>query len=91
MTILGLNSPELFILLVITLVILGPKRLEKLIERLSLLLKFLLSKDKEEAVDVIKEEKGVSSKAKSKEEVLNAKFSVINEKKNYKVNPRSHG
>ena len=70
MTILGLNSPELFILLVITLVILGPKRLEKLIERLSLLLKFLLSKDKEEAVEVIKEEKGVSSKAKSKEEAV---------------------
>ena len=66
MTILGLNSPELFILLVITLVILGPKRLEKLIERLSLLLKFLLSKDKEEAVEVIKEEKGVSSKIRTK-------------------------
>ena len=77
MTILGLNSPELFILLVITLVILGPKRLEKLIERLSLLLKFLLSKDKEEAVEVIKEEKGVSSKAKSKEEAVE----VIKEEK----------
>ena len=43
MTIFGLNSPELFVLLVITLVILGSKRIEKGLELFSRLLKFLLS------------------------------------------------
>ena len=43
MTIFGLNSPELFVLLVITLVILGIKRIEKGLDLLSRLLKFLLS------------------------------------------------
>ena len=43
MTIFGLNSPELFVILVITLVILGIKRIEKGLDLLSRLLKFLLS------------------------------------------------
>ena len=43
MTIFGLNSPELFILLVITLVILGSKRIEKGLELFTRMLKFLLS------------------------------------------------
>ena len=43
MTIFGLNSPELFVLIVITLVILGTKRIEKGIDLFSRLLKFLLS------------------------------------------------
>ena len=42
MTIFGLNSPELFVILVITLVILGIKRIEKGLDLLSRLLKFLL-------------------------------------------------
>ena len=43
MTIFGLNSPELFVLLLITLIILGTKRIEKGLDLLSRLLKFLLS------------------------------------------------
>ena len=43
MTIFGLNSPELFALLVIILVILGSKRIEKGLDLFSRLLKFLLS------------------------------------------------
>ena len=43
MTIFGLNSPELFLLLVITLVILGTKRIEKGLDLFSRLMKFLLS------------------------------------------------
>ena len=43
MTIFGLNSPELFLILVITLVILGVKRIEKGLDLLSRLLKFLLN------------------------------------------------
>tara|TARA_Y100000992_G_scaffold32900_1_gene18451 strand:- start:151 stop:699 length:549 start_codon:yes stop_codon:yes gene_type:complete len=33
----------------------------------------------------------VEKDSKSHEEILNAKFSVIKENKNYKINPRSHG
>ena len=43
MTIFGLNSPEIFVILLITLVILGTKRIEKGLDLLSRLLKFLLS------------------------------------------------
>ena len=45
MKLLGLNSPEIFIILVILLSILGPKRLEKGFLLFKKLLKFLLSKD----------------------------------------------
>ena len=70
MTIFGLNSPEIFLLLVITLIILGTKRIEKGLSLLSRLLRFLLSnqssfneiakkiepiKDKEEAKEKDKE------------------------------------
>ena len=43
MTIFGLNSPELFVLLVIVLAVLGIKRIEKGIDLFIRLLKFLLS------------------------------------------------
>ena len=43
MTILGLNSPEIFLLLTITLIILGPRRIEKGLNLFSKVLKFLLS------------------------------------------------
>ena len=73
MTIFGLNSPELFVLLIILLVILGIKRIEKGLELFSRLLKFLLSNQssfeetqkKEEEIKK-KEEK---SKAKEKESI----------------------
>ena len=45
MKLLGLNSPEIFIILVILLSILGPKRIEKGFLLLKKLLKFLLSKN----------------------------------------------
>ena len=45
MKLLGLNSPEIFIILVIFLSILGPKRIEKGFLLFKKLLKFLLSKD----------------------------------------------
>ena len=43
MTIFGLNSPEIFVLIVITLAILGTKRIERGLDLLSRLLKFLLN------------------------------------------------
>ena len=45
MKLLGLNSPEIFIILVILLSILGPKRIEKGFLLFKKLLKFLLNKD----------------------------------------------
>ena len=49
MKLLGLNSPEIFIILVILLSILGPKRVEKGLLLFKKLLKFLLSKDEDQS------------------------------------------
>ena len=59
MKLLGLNSPEIFIILVILLSILGPKRVEKGFLLFKKLLKFLLSKDEDQS--------SANSKVKSKE------------------------
>ena len=59
MKLLGLNSPEIFIILVILLSILGPKRVEKGFILFKKLLKFLLSKDEVQS--------SVNSKVKPKE------------------------
>ena len=45
MKLLGLNSPEIFIILVVLLLILGPKRIEKGSLLFKKILKFLLSKE----------------------------------------------
>ena len=50
MKLLGLNSPEIFIILVILLSILGPKRIEKGLILFKKLLKFLLSKDEAQSL-----------------------------------------
>ncbi len=49
MKLLGLNSPEIFIILVILLSILGPKRIEKGFLLFKKLIKFLLSKDEDQS------------------------------------------
>ena len=59
MKLLGLNSPEIFIILVILLSILGPKRIEKGFLLFKKLLKFLLSKDEDQS--------SVNSKVKPEE------------------------
>ena len=59
MKLLGLNSPEIFIILVILFSILGPKRVEKGFLLFKKLLKFLLSKDEDQS--------SVNSKVKSEE------------------------
>ena len=61
MKLLGLNSPEIFIILVILFSILGPKRIEKGFLLFKKLLKFLLSNDKDQRL--------ANSKVKSKEPV----------------------
>ncbi len=59
MKLLGLNSPEIFIILVILLSILGTKRIEKGFLLFKKVLKFLLSKDEDQS--------SVNSKVKSEE------------------------
>ena len=50
MKLLGLNSPEIFIILVILLLILGPKRIEKGFLLFKKLLKFLLSEEEDQSL-----------------------------------------
>jgi len=59
MKLLGLNSPEIFIILVVLLSILGTKRIEKGYLLFKKLLKFLLSKDEDQS--------SANSKAKPEE------------------------
>ena len=62
MKLLGLNSPEIFIILVILLSILGPKRIEKGFLLFKKLLKFLLSKSEDQSLA-----NSVEAKVKSEE------------------------
>ena len=72
MKLLGLNSPEIFIILVILLSILGPKRIEKGFLLFKKLLKFLLSKDEDQSVanSIVKSEE--PEKSEFKEEIVEA-------------------
>ena len=77
MTIFGLNSPELFLLLVIALVILGTKRIEKGIDLFLRLLKFLLSnqsnfdkRDKKKEEEIKKTEEKTNAKEKESINVI---------------------
>ena len=78
MKLLGLNSPEIFIILVILLSILGPKRIEKGFLLFKKLLKFLLSKEENQTSENL--ELLENSKLKSeKPEVSEVKAETIEE------------
>ena len=78
MKLLGLNSPEIFIILVILLSILGPKRVEKGFLLFKKLLKFLLSKDEDQS--------SANSKVKPEEpEESEVKDEIIDEEVNAEV------
>ena len=66
MKLLGLNSPEIFIILVVLLSILGTKRIEKGLLLFKKLLKFLLSKEQIQTLEnsEIKSEEPVESEVK---------------------------
>ena len=71
MTIFGLNSPEIFVILLILLVILGTKRIEIGLNLFSRLLKFLLnSRSNSNKVDKEKEPIKEIEKTQSKEEKI---------------------
>jgi len=78
MKLLGLNSPEIFIILIILLSILGTKRIEKGFLLFKKFLKFLLTK--EETVDSeVKSEEPEESEVK--EETIEAEVKSIKSKK----------
>ena len=72
MKLLGLNSPEIFIILVILLSILGPKRVEKGFILFKKLLKFLLSKDEDQSSANSKVKKEEPEGSEVKEETVKA-------------------
>ena len=81
MKLLGLNSPEIFIILVILLWILGPKRVEKGFFLFKKLLKFLLSKDKDQSSANLKEKSEEPEESEVKEETLESEVKSIKPKK----------
>ena len=72
MKLLGLNSPEIFIILVILLSILGPKRIEKGFLLFKKLLKFLLSKDEDQNLSSSKVKSEEAEESEVKEEIVEA-------------------
>ena len=72
MKLLGLNSPEIFIILVILFSILGPKRIEKGFLLFKKLLKFLLSKDEDQSSSNSEEKLEAPEEIEVKEEIVEA-------------------
>ncbi len=74
MNFLGLNSPAIFVISVIVLIILGPKRIEKGWFLFQRLLKFLLSKKEDISKDKLVSQLDLKSEViEVKEEVVEAK------------------
>jgi len=76
MKLLGLNSPEIFIILVILLSILGPKRIEKGFLLFKKLLKFLLSKDENQSLVNSKVKTEEPEESEVKEEIIEAEVKL---------------
>ena len=76
MNFLGLNSPAIFVISVIVLIILGPKRVEKGWLLFQRLLKFLLSNK----VDISKDKLNLESQIDLKSEVIAVKEEEVEEK-----------
>ena len=72
MKLLGLNSPEIFIILVILLSILGPKRIEKGFLLFNKLLKFLLSNNESQTLDNSEVKSEEPEESEVKEEIVEA-------------------
>jgi len=81
MKLLGLNSPEIFIILVILLSILGPKRVEKGFLLFKKLLKFLLSKDEDQSSANSKLKPEEPEESEVKEETVESEVKSIKPKK----------
>jgi len=78
MKLLGLNSPEIFIILVILLSILGTKRIEKGFLLFKKLLKFLLSKDEDQSSANSEEKSEEPEEIEVKEEIIDLEVDTDN-------------
>ena len=78
MKLLGLNSPEIFIILVIFLSILGPKRIEKGFLLFKKLLKYLLSKDEDQSSANSEVKSEESEESEVKEEIIDVEVDSDN-------------
>ena len=76
MKLLGLNSPEIFIILLILLSILGPKRVEKGFLLFKKLLKFLLSKDEDQSSANSKVKSEEPEESEVKEEIIESEVKL---------------
>ena len=74
MKLLGLNSPEIFIILVVLLSILGTKRIEKGFLLFKKLLKFLLSKEENQTLENSEVKSEGAEESEVKEEVIEAEI-----------------
>lgn len=81
MKLLGLNSPEIFIILVILLSILGTKRIEKGFLLFKKLLKFLLSKDKDQSLANSEVKSEEPEESEVKEEIIDVEVKSKKPKK----------
>ena len=72
MKLLGLNSPEIFIILVVLLSILGTKRIEKGFFLFKKLLKFLLSKEENQTLENSEVKSEEPEESEVKEETIEA-------------------
>ena len=81
MKLLGLNSPEIFIILVVLLSILGTKRIEKGFLLFKKLLKFLLSKEENQTLENSEVKSEEPEESEVKEETIEAEVKSIKPKK----------
>jgi len=81
MKLLGLNSPEIFIILVVLLSILGTKRIEKGLLLFKKLLKFLLSKEENQFLENSEVKSEEPEESEVKEETIEAELKSIKPKK----------
>ena len=81
MKLLGLNSPEIFIILVILLSILGPKRIEKGFLLFKKILKFLLTKEENQTLENSKLKSEEAEESEVKEETVESEVKSIKSKK----------
>ena len=81
MKLLGLNSPEIFIILIILLSILGPKRIEKGFLLFKKLLKYLLSKEENQTLENSEVKSEEPEESEVKEETIDAEVKSVKPKK----------
>jgi len=81
MKLLGLNSPEIFIILVVFFLILGPKRIEKGFLLFKKLLKFLLSKEENQFLENSEVKSEEPEESEVKEETIKPEVKSIKPKK----------